>query len=94
MYEIGGDVEDVDGVGEVAEDVDEGLGHLATHVEVSVLVLQQFHGVLNGAVRGQVLHDLSVDEEKDVDLVLRQIRVLVFLVQGNGGIQERLPNVV
>lgn len=94
MDEIGGDVEDIDGVREIAEDVDECFGHLAAHVKVGVLVLQQFHSVLNGAVRGKVLHDLSIDEEEDIDLVLWQIRVLVFLVQRNGGIQKRFPDVI
>lgn len=41
------DVKDVDGVGKIAENIDEGLSHLTTHVEVCVLVLQQLNGVLD-----------------------------------------------
>lgn len=33
------DVKDVDGVGKIAENIDEGLSHLTTHVKVCVLVL-------------------------------------------------------
>jgi hypothetical protein len=35
--------------------------------------LQQLNSVLNGAVRCQVLHDLPIDVEEDLDLVLRQV---------------------
>lgn len=68
-------------MGEIAEDVGEGLGHFASHVEVGVLVLQKLDGVLYRAVGGQVFDDFSVDEEKDLDLVLRQVGVLVLVVE-------------
>ena len=32
LDEVGGDVEDVDGVAEVGKDVDEGLCHFSSHV--------------------------------------------------------------
>lgn len=82
--EVAGKVEDVDGVGEIAEDVGEGLGHLPAHVQVGVLVLQQLDGVLDGAVGGQVLDDFSVDEEEDLDLVFGQVGVLVLVVELDG----------
>ena len=94
LDEVSRDVEDVDGVGEVAEDVDEGLSHLSPHVEVSVLVLEQLDGVLDRAVRCKVLHDLSIDVEEDLYFVLRQVGVLVFVVELNGGVQERLPDLL
>jgi hypothetical protein len=67
-------------VGQVAENIDESLSHLATHVQVGVFVLKQVDGVLDRAIRGQIFDYFSVYEEKDLHLVLWQVRIFVLVV--------------
>lgn len=58
--------------------------HLSTHIQVAVLVLKQVNGMLKGAVCCHILDDLSIDVEKDFDLVLREFSVFIFIIKGNG----------
>lgn len=60
-------------MGKITEDVSEGFGHFSTHVEVGVLVLEEIDGMLDGAIGGQILDDFSVDEEEDLNFVLRKV---------------------
>jgi hypothetical protein len=94
VNEICRDVEDVDGVRQIAQDVYESLGHLAPHVQVRVLALQQLNRVLDRTVRGQVLDNLPVYVEEDLHLVLRQVRIPVFMVQLDRRVKQRLPDVL
>ncbi len=75
---------DVDGVGEVGQNGDEGLGHFAAHIEVLILVLQQIDSVRDLTVRRKVLHDLAVDKKEDLDLVLREVRIDILVVKFDG----------
>jgi hypothetical protein len=94
LDEVSGNIEDVDGVGQITQDINEGLGHLPTHIQISVLVLQQLHSMLNGTVRSEILHDLAVDVEEDLDLVLRQVGILILMVEFNRRVQQGLPDLV
>lgn len=50
--------------------------------------------MLNRAVRGEILHDLSVDVEENFNLVLWQVGVFVLVVQFDRGIEKRLPDFI
>ncbi len=47
LDQVASDVEDVDRVREIAQDINERLRHLPTHIQVSVLILQQLNRMLN-----------------------------------------------
>lgn len=78
------DEHDVDGMGEVSQNGDEGFGHFAAHIEVLVLVLQQIDSVRDLTVRRKVLHDLAVDKKEDLNLVLREVRIDILVVKLDG----------
>ena len=52
MDQICRNIKDVDGMGQITEDVDEGFSHLTAHVQICVLVLKQVDSVLNRTIRG------------------------------------------
>lgn len=50
--------------------------------------------MLNLTVGRKMLHDLSIDKEEYLNLVLWEISVIVFIVELNGGVQQGLPYVL
>ncbi len=70
----------------VTENINEGLCHLATHIQVGVFVLEQLDCVLDRTVRSQVLHDFTIDVEEYFYFIFGHLNVLVFLIELNGGV--------
>lgn len=73
LDQIGGKIENTNHVRQVFEYIYKGSGHLSPHIEVVVFGLEQLNGVLNCAVRSQVLHDLPVYEEEHLYFVLGKV---------------------
>ena len=47
--------------------------------------------MLNGTVWGQILHDLPIDVEKYLYLILRQVGIFVFVVELDRRVQQWFP---
>lgn len=74
---------DIDGVRQVSENGDECFGHFSAHVEVLVFVLKEVDSVCHFAVGGEMLHNLTIDEEKYFDFVFGEVSIDIFVVELN-----------
>ena len=70
MNKILSKIENIDGMWQITKNINKSLSHFPTHIEISI-PLQKLDSILNRTIGSKILNNLSIDIEKDLDLILR-----------------------
>jgi len=85
---------DVNWMRKIGKDRNEGFSHFPSHVEILIFILEEIDGMWNLTVWSEMFHDLTVNEEEDLNFIFREISVKIFVVKFYGSVKERLPSLL